>query len=179
MWYNSSRAKCEGALPPLHSPRCRRSALHLEFFAGLVVPAPNCRRSALHPGDFPVAGKVTKGAPRAAPFGIPRCRVTALFALAALRSVSRRAIFSHNKRSICHFGLVGKRALFSPQALPGKHFLLSIRGAAGILFTDKLPGVAPLSGGSGACRRWGDDNAPQGGSGGLPPDTPLPTFIVK
>ena len=38
------------------------------------------------PGDFPVAGKVTKGAPRAAPFGIPRCVVTALFALAAHRA---------------------------------------------------------------------------------------------
>ena len=38
---------------------------------GTVVPAPTCRRSALHQGDFPVAGKVTKGAPRAAPFGIP------------------------------------------------------------------------------------------------------------
>ena len=30
-----------------------------------------CRRSALHPGDFPVAGKVTKGAPRAAPLDLP------------------------------------------------------------------------------------------------------------
>ena len=47
------------------------------------------------PGDFPVAEKVTKGAPRAAPFGIPRCEVSALFALAALRSGSRRATFSH------------------------------------------------------------------------------------
>ena len=31
-----------------------------------------CRRSALHPGDFPVAGKVTKGAPRAAPLDLLR-----------------------------------------------------------------------------------------------------------
>ena len=37
---------------PLHSPRGGRSA----------PPTP---------GDFPVAGKVTKGAPRAVPFGIP------------------------------------------------------------------------------------------------------------
>ena len=64
------------------------------------------------PGDFPVAGKVTKGAPRAAPFGIPRCVVAALFALAALRSVSRRATFCHKPRPICHFGLVGKSVLF-------------------------------------------------------------------
>ena len=64
------------------------------------------------PGDFPVAGKVTKGAPRAAPFGIPRCVVAALFALAALRSVSRRATFCHKTRPICHFGVVGKSVLF-------------------------------------------------------------------
>ena len=43
-------------------------------------------------GDFPVAGKVTKGAPRAAPFGIPRCREAALFALAY---ASRRATSYH------------------------------------------------------------------------------------
>ena len=34
------------------------------------------------PGDFPVAGKVTKGAPRAAPFGIPWCKIFALFGAA-------------------------------------------------------------------------------------------------
>ena len=52
------------------------------------------------PGDFPVAGKVTKGAPRAAPFGIPRCVVAALFALAY---ASRRATLCHKNRPICHF----------------------------------------------------------------------------
>ena len=79
---------------------------------------PLCRRSARawqsharHPGDFPVAGKVTKGAPRAAPFGIPRCVVAALFALAALRSVSRRATFCHKNRPICHFELSGQIGL--------------------------------------------------------------------
>ena len=57
------------------------------FLWGAAPPQPpRCRRSALHPGDFPVAGKVTKGAPRAAPFGIPRCVVAALFALAAHRA---------------------------------------------------------------------------------------------
>ena len=73
---------------------------------------PRCRRSARawqsharHPGDFPVAGKVTKGAPRAAPFGIPRCEIFALFALAY---ASRRAGFCHRKRPICHFEMVGK-----------------------------------------------------------------------
>ncbi len=51
--------------------------------------------AALHPGDFLPDEKVTKESPRAAPFGIPRCVVAALFALAALRSGSRRATFCH------------------------------------------------------------------------------------
>ncbi len=63
------------------------------------------------PGDFPDAGKVTKGAPRAAPFGIPRCVVAALFALAPHCSGSRRATFSHRKRPICHFELGGQIGL--------------------------------------------------------------------
>ena len=103
---------------------------------GTVVPAPTCRRSARawlcharHPGDFPVAGKVTKGAPRAAPFGIPRCVVAALFALAY---ASRRATFRHNKRPICHFEMVGKSVLFFPLVSSRKHSVFSIRGAAGM-----------------------------------------------
>ena len=84
------------------------------------------------PGDFPVAGKVTKGAPRAMPFGIPRCVVAALFALAALRSVSRRATFYYKPRPICHFKLVGKSVFFLPKLHRGSHPLLSIRGSAGM-----------------------------------------------
>ena len=37
-----------------------------------LASVPICRRSALHPGDFPDAGKVTKGAPRAAPLDLLR-----------------------------------------------------------------------------------------------------------
>ena len=81
------------------------------------------------PGDFPVAGKVTKGAPRAAPFGIPRCVVAALFVLAY---ASRRATFRHNKRPICHFEMVGKSVLFFPLVSSREHSLFSIRGSAGV-----------------------------------------------
>ena len=99
-----------------HSP-CTRGSL-----CGDGSPCTHlCRRSALHPGDFPVAGKVTKGAPRAVPFGIPRCVVAALFALAALRSVSRRATFCHKPRPICHFGFVGKAVLFFSPGYTGGH----------------------------------------------------------
>ena len=63
-------------MPPLHSP-VRRA----------LRPST--------PGDFPDAGKVTKGAPRAVPFGIPRCVVTAL---AALAYASRRATFYHKNK---------------------------------------------------------------------------------
>ena len=90
------------------------------------------RSSPPTPGDFPVAGKVTKGAPRAAPFGIPRCVAAALFALAALRSVSRRATFCHKNRPICHFELVGKSVLFFPLVSSREHSLFSIRGSAGL-----------------------------------------------
>ena len=91
------------------------------------------------PGDFPVAGKVTKGAPRAAPFGIPRCVVAALFALAY---ASRRATFRHNKRPICHFEMVGKSVLFFPLVLSKKHSLFSIRGSAGALASRMLEGLS-------------------------------------
>ena len=126
-----------GAAPhPLRSFPCMGAPpLHPGGLCGTVVPAPT--RRALRPstpGDFPVAGKVTKGAPRAAPFGIPRCVVAALFALAALRSVSRRATFCHKNRPICHFELVGKSVLFFPLVSSREHSVFSIRGAA-----DSLP----------------------------------------
>ena len=128
---SSALLPCMGAPP--HAPG---------VFAGLVVPAPTCRRSALHPGDFPVAGKVTKGAPRAAPFGIPRCVAAALFALAALRSVSRRATFSHKNRPICHFEFVGKSVLFFPLVSSREHSVFSIRGSAGGMPPRMLEGLS-------------------------------------
>ena len=95
------------------------------------------------PGDFPVAGKVTKGVPRAVPFGIPpgfqqnfgnltqsgsrdgaqallnwklQPSLTALFALAALRFGSRRATFYLRPRPICHFEIAeGIGLIFSPR----------------------------------------------------------------
>ena len=60
---------CEG-LAPLCPPKV--GAFGLRSKPSDLAPAPT--RRALRPstpGDFPVAGKVTKGAPRAAPFGIP------------------------------------------------------------------------------------------------------------
>ena len=54
------------------------------------------------------------------------------------------------------------RSFFLPKLHRGSHFLLLIRGSAGGCVACVLPGVPPFSGGSGACRRWGDDNAPQG-----------------
>ena len=94
-----------------------------KVFSGTVVPAPGgglcgagspcthqCRRSALHPGDFLPDEKVTKESPGAAPLGTRWCEISALFALAALRSGSLRAGFCHRKRPICHFEMVGKSA---------------------------------------------------------------------
>ena len=105
-------------LRPLCAPNARRGCAP----SSALLPMGRALRPST-PGDFPVAGKVTKGAPRAAPFGIPRCVVAALFALAALRSVSRRATFCHKNRPICHFGFVGKSVLFFSSSSTGGHTL--------------------------------------------------------
>ena len=98
---------CEG-LAPLCPPKV--GAFGLRSKPSDLAPAPT--RRALRPstpGDFPVAGKVTKGAPGAAVPGPCRCMVTALFALAY---ASRRATFCHKNRPICHFEQVSKPVFF-------------------------------------------------------------------
>ena len=85
----------EGAVAP--SGASRQTWLLLPQVGGFAPTAP--REGALRPstpGDFPVAGKVTKGAPRAVPFGIPRCVIAAL---AALAYASRRATFYHKNKT--------------------------------------------------------------------------------
>ena len=120
------------------------------------------------PGDFPVAGKVTKGAPRAVPFGIPRCGITALFGAAltlapGLPSATKIDRFATLSRW-------ANRSLFFPLVPSREHPLLSIRGTAGALPPrmpqDFLPatntarvegrgikgGYAPFAGGPGTRR---------------------------
>ena len=80
-----------------------------------------------------------------------------------------RATFSHKNRPICHFELVGKSVFFSPQATPGAHPQLSIRGTAGGFGFCVLPGVAPLSGGSNACVAGGMIMPPRGVPRGVSP----------
>ena len=97
--------------------------------AGLVAPTPpNLGAPPQTPGDFPVAGKVTKGAPRAVPFGIPRCVVTALFALAAHRAGLPSAT---NPGRFATLSWWANRSFFLPKLHRGSHFLLLIRGSAG------------------------------------------------
>ena len=78
------------------------------------------------PGDFPVAGKVTKGAPRASPFGIPWRVVTALAALAAHRAGLPSAT---EKDRFATLRWWANRSLLFPLALTRKNILLLIRGA--------------------------------------------------
>ena len=72
------------------------------------------------PGDLPDAGKVTKGAPRAVPFGIPlggpseKCFTFRSRSPCGKPHPLDRA-FSHKKRPICHFSLVGKPVFFLPE----------------------------------------------------------------
>ena len=77
---------------------------------------------------FPSRGKSPKARQGLRPWTC-RCGVTALFALAALRSGSRRAAFCHRKRPICHFEVVGESVLLFPLALAKRNILLLIRGS--------------------------------------------------
>ena len=73
-------------------------------------------RSAPNPGLLSRVEKVGKDTPRAVPFGIPRCVVTALFTLAALRFGSRRATFYLRPSPICHVEIAeGIGLIFSPR----------------------------------------------------------------
>ena len=98
-------------------------------FAGAGAPcthyagAPPCTRV-----TFPPRGKSPKARQGLRPWTC-RCGVTALFALAALRSGSRRAAFCHKNRPICHFVVVGESVLLFPLVLRRKDFVLLIRGA--------------------------------------------------
>ena len=160
---------CEGAAPPReqvvrlsscspkwglcpHSPP-RAGAPREHGLAMLGAPAyyftmrgaaplctPQSRRSALHPGDFPDAGKVTKGAPRAAALWNPASEDNP--PLLVLRCACTRAAFSHNKRPICHFKFVGKSVFFLPKLHRGSHPLLSIRGAVGEVPSRMLEGLS-------------------------------------
>ena len=74
--------------------------------AGLVAPTPpNLGAPPQTPGDFPVAGKVTEGAPRAVPFGIPE---GGRYRSPCGKPQPPRWGFCHSKRPICHFEFVGK-----------------------------------------------------------------------
>ncbi len=115
-------------------------AYYFTMRGALPLCTPQSRRSALHPGDFPVAGKVTKGAPRAAALWNPASEDNP--PLLVLRCACTRAAFSHNKRPICHFKFVGKSVFFLPKLHRGSHPLLSIRGAVGEVPSRMLEGLS-------------------------------------
>ena len=98
---------CEGALPPLRSPKWGLGPPHPR-----VEGAPPLRPRV----TFPSRGKSPKARQGLPPFGIPRCVAVALFALAALRFGSRRATFYLRPRPICHFEIAeGIGLIFSPR----------------------------------------------------------------
>ena len=116
-----ARGRTSGA--PLCAPNARRGCAP----SSALLPMGRALRPST-PGDFPAAGKVTKGAPRAAPFGIPRCVVAALFALAAHRAGLPSAT---NPDRFATLSLWENRPLFLPELYRRSHPLFSIRGSAG------------------------------------------------
>ena len=130
-YYSKFPASLQGApagpfargLRPLCAPNARRGCAP----SSALLPMGRALRPST-PGDFPVAGKVTKGAPRAAPFGIPRCVVAALFALASHRAGLPSATNPDRFATLSEWE---NRPLFLPKLHRGSHLQLSIRGAAG------------------------------------------------
>ena len=130
-YYTKFPASLQGApagpfargLRPLCAPNARRGCAP----SSALLPMGRALRPST-PGDFPAAGKVTKGAPRAAPFGIPRCVVAALFALAAHRAGLPSAT---NPDRFATLSLWENRPLFLPELYRRSHPLFSIRGSAG------------------------------------------------
>ena len=139
--------------PPLCAPLLR-GGLHPPRRSTLDAGAPPCTRV-----TFPSRGKSPKARQGLRPLESPGANFPPSL---VLRFACTRATLSHKNRPICHFKLEGKSVLFFPSVPSGKHSLLSIHGTAGVLFLTYCPELHPFLGGSGACRRWGDDNAPQG-----------------
>ena len=103
-------------------------------FAGLAAPAgsPSTHQWACPAhtrGSFRFTTKGTKGVPGLRPWTLPVQNVRPHWCCAA---ACTRATFCHKSRPICHFKPMGKSVFISPQALPGSHPQLSIRGAAGM-----------------------------------------------
>ena len=89
---------------------------------GAQLPRPQSggRSAPPTPGDFPVAGKVTKGAPRAAPFGIPRCRISALFGAAL--TLAPGLLSATKIDRFATLSLWANRSFFSPNSARGHTF---------------------------------------------------------
>ena len=127
----------EGASPPHHLfflslPRAPASTNARRGCAPSSALLPMRGRSAPPtPGDFPVAGKVTKGAPRAAPFGIPWCGISAL--IGAALTLAPGLPSATKKDRFATLSGWANRSFFLPKLHRGSHFLLSIRGAAGLV----------------------------------------------
>ena len=123
-------ARRAGALWPLWGRYARGAAPLRSSLWGPPAPTAPMGRALRPstPGDFPDAGKVTKGAPRTAPFGIPWCVVAALFALAAHRAGLPSAT---NPGRFATLSWWANRSFFLPKLHRGSHFLLLIRGSAG------------------------------------------------
>ena len=130
-YYSKFPASLQGApagpfargLRPLCAPNARRGCAP----SSALLPMGRALRPST-PGDFPVAGKVTKGAPRAAPFGIPLYVVTALFALASHRAGLPSATNPDRFATLSEWE---NRPLFLPELYRRSHPLFSIRGSAG------------------------------------------------
>ena len=130
-YYSKFPASLQGApsspfargLRPLCAPNARRGCAP----SSALLPMGRALRPST-PGDFPAAGKVTKGAPRAAPFGIPKG--DASLPLRFPHPLDR--VCATNLDRFATLNLWENRPLFLPELYRRSHLQLSIRGAAGL-----------------------------------------------
>ena len=146
---NSGAFFCRGFWPLL--TRCEGAH---QRCCPLYTPPRGGRSAPPHPGGLSRRGESPQRRARGHPWtpeGDPSEKCFTFRSRSPCGSRTPSIGFQPQNRPICHFGLVGKSVFFSPQATPGAHPQLSIRGTAGGFGFCVLPGVAPLSGGSNAC----------------------------
>ena len=161
----------QGLRPLLHPTRrgCAPSSALLPLW-GRSAPST--------PGDFPVAGKVTNRRAKGCALWNPPVRGRRPFPRSL--HASRRATFYRQNKTDLPLWVGGKMGVLLLPKLYRGHTLscqTPWRGRLGCVACG-LPGVAPLSGGSGNAA-GGTTVPPTGVQGALPPGTPLPTFVVK
>ena len=124
-----------------------------------LLPPSGGRSAPPTPGDFPVAGKVTKGAPRAAAPGPCQCRTFAL--IGAALPLAPGLLSSTNKDRFATLSWWANRSCFFLWFRQGNTLYFQSVARQVVIVSTSCPRLHPFWGEQ-RLRCWGDDNTPQG-----------------